>query len=126
MLGKNLNIHITSGQERNILSRVQINSNLSASSISHGKLVAANTITSFRSPSSPVELLFTPSTCTRSSDFTLLDDSCSPEALDDYNLLVVSITFKPWQIQPEKSYATISSNLFLKKPLIDVNTTRRT
>lgn len=109
MLGKEYNIHISLGQERNILKRIQINSNLSASSISHGKLVAANTITIFRPPSSPVELLFTPSTCTRSSDFTLLDDSCSPEALYDYNSLVVSIALKPWQIQLA---TTISSNHF--------------
>ena len=56
-------------------------SNLKASSMSHGKLVAAKTITILRVPSSLVELLFTPSTWTRSSDFTLLDDSCSPDAL---------------------------------------------
>ena len=49
--------------------------------MSHGKLVAAKTITILRVPSSLVELLFTPSTWTRSSDFTLLDDSCSPDAL---------------------------------------------
>ena len=57
--------------------------NLSASSMSQGKLVAAKTITIFRLPSSPVELLFTPSTWTRSSDLTLRDDSCSPEALNN-------------------------------------------
>jgi hypothetical protein len=59
--------------------------NLSASSMSQGKLVAAKTITIFRLPSSPVELLFTPSTWTRSSDLTLRDDSCSPEALKNWS-----------------------------------------
>ena len=49
--------------------------------MSHGKFVAAKTITILRLPSSLVPVLFAPSTCTNSSDLTLLDDSCSPEAL---------------------------------------------
>lgn len=56
--------------------------NLNASSMSHGKFVAAKTITILRLPSSLVPVLLAPSTCTKSSDFTLLDDSCSPEALE--------------------------------------------
>lgn len=59
--------------------------NLNASSMSHGKFVAAKTITILRLPSSLVPVLLAPSTCTKSSDFTLLDDSCSPEALEQTN-----------------------------------------
>ena len=54
---------------------------LSASSISHGKFVAAKTMTVFFSPSSLTVLLLTPSTWTSSSDLTRREDSCSPEAL---------------------------------------------
>lgn len=51
---------------------------LRASSISQGKLVAANTITIRLTPdSSSVLVSLKPSICTRSSDFTLLDASCS-------------------------------------------------
>lgn len=50
--------------------------------MSHGKFVAAKTITILRLPSSLVPVLLAPSTCTKSSDLTLLDDSCSPEALE--------------------------------------------
>lgn len=51
---------------------------LSASSMSQGKLVAANTITMRLAPdSSSVLVSLKPSIWTKSSDFTLLDASCS-------------------------------------------------
>ena len=85
----------------------------SASSMSHGKLVAASTITFFSSSpvSSPPPLH--PSICTRNSDLTRRDASCSPAAPRDVHSESISsmkMVDGAWCLARSKRMRTIRSD----------------